>query len=96
MTATDSQFKASSRLFPLLFLVSAGIPVLSGAVVALLAAFRSDYAIPAAFFAFFLTAAGLIVGLFGLALGERPRWLLFVTFAASAALLYAITFIDLH
>lgn len=88
--------KASSRSFPLLSLISAGIPIVSGAIVALLAAFHSDYVAPAAFFTFVLTASGGIVGLLGLVFGERPRWLLFVTLSISATVLYAITFIDLH
>ena len=96
MNATEPHSRASSRSFPFLFLASAGIPVFCGAIVALLAAVRSDYVIPAALFAFFLTAAGGIIGLIGLAFGERPRWLLFVALATSALLLCGLTFIDLH
>jgi hypothetical protein len=96
MNATESQPRPSAPSFPLLLLVSAAIPLCCLAIVALLTAVRSDYAIPVAFFSFVLSAASVLLGFLGLAFRERPRWLALVGLAASGAVLYAITFIDHH
>lgn len=88
MKATES-----SRPFPIRLVVSLGIPIACALLIALLAAVRSEFAIVAAFFSAILIACGLVIGLMGIASGERPRWLLYVTLVVSALVLYAFTLI---
>ena len=96
MNATESPPQISTRSFPLLLLVASGLPFCGLVVTAILTAVRSDYAFVVAFFAVVLSAASAFIGLLGLLFRERPWWLFLVGLAASASLLYAITFIEIH
>lgn len=96
MNATESPPQISTRSFPLLLLVAAGLPLCGLVVTAILTAVRSDYAFIVAFFAVVLAAASALIGLLGLLFRERPWWLFLIGLASSALLLYAITFIQIH
>ena len=96
MKATIESTGVAARSFPVLLLTSVGIPLVCAAVLAILIALDSDYAMPTAYFSLALSAIAVLLRIIGVAWGERPRWLLVASVAASAVVVYSVSFMEIR
>ena len=65
-------------------------------VLAILIALDSDYAMPTAYFSLALSGIAVVLGIIGIAWGERPRWLLVASVAASAVVVYGVSVMEIR